>query len=167
MALHLIIIDLQAQCLSLQRRAPSYVCAAACGKIAHILRVTSELYHQKRKTNFCVRTDCLSFLAVLAYFEVGSYALARSCSWTNAGRGRESLPFGRRYHWPQVSDDWAASTLHAASGRLIPFNSNSPTGATFTAFSTFISTLGLMGICSGFASSQRREATLDTVPMAR
>ena len=26
-------------------------------------------------------------------------------------------------------------------GRLIPFNSNSPTGSTFTAFSTFVSTL--------------------------
>jgi hypothetical protein len=32
----------------------------------------------------------------------------------------------------------AAITLYAASGRLIPFNSNSPTGSTFTAFSTFV-----------------------------
>ena len=60
----------------------------------------------------------------------------------------------------------APTTLYAASGRLIPFNSNSPTGSTFTAFSTFISTRGLMRICPGLASSQRREATLDTVPMA-
>ena len=33
-------------------------------------------------------------------------------------------------------------TLYAASGRLIPFNSNSPTGLTFTALSTFVSTRG-------------------------
>ena len=37
-------------------------------------------------------------------------------------------------------DDEAATTLYAARGRLIPFNSNSPTGSTFTAFSTFVST---------------------------
>jgi hypothetical protein len=35
-----------------------------------------------------------------------------------------------------------------------------PTGSTFTAFSTFVSTLGLMRICPGLASSQSREATL-------
>ena len=35
-ALHLIAIDQEAQCFSLQRRAQSCVCAAACGKIAHI-----------------------------------------------------------------------------------------------------------------------------------
>ena len=40
------------------------------------------------------------------------------------------------------------STLYAASG-LIPFNSNSPTGSTCTAFSTFIKTLGLMRDLSG------------------
>ena len=51
-------------------------------------------------------------------------------------------------------------------GRLIPFNSNSPTGSTVTAFSTFVSTRALIRICPGLASSQRREATLDTVPMA-
>ena len=45
-------------------------------------------------------------------------------------------------------------------GRLIPFNSNSPTGSTFTAFSTFVSTRGLMRICPGLASSQSREATI-------
>jgi hypothetical protein len=38
----------------------------------------------------------------------------------------------------------AATTLYAARGRLIPFNSNSPTGSTFTAFSTFVSTRGLI-----------------------
>ena len=32
--------------------------------------------------------------------------------------------------------DTAANTLYAARGRLIPFNSNSPTGSTFTACST-------------------------------
>ena len=35
-------------------------------------------------------------------------------------------------------------TLYAAKGRLIPFNSNSPTGSTFTEFSTFINTRGLV-----------------------
>ena len=42
--------------------------------------------------------------------------------------------------------DTAASTLYAAKGRLIPFNSNSPTGSTCTAFSTFTNTRGLMSI---------------------
>jgi hypothetical protein len=46
------------------------------------------------------------------------------------------------------------TTLYAARGRLIPFNSNSPTGSTVTAFSTFVSTRGLIKICPGFASSQ-------------
>jgi hypothetical protein len=64
------------------------------------------------------------------------------------------------------SDGWAPITLYAARGRLIPFNSNSPTGSTCTAFSTFVSTLGLMRICPGLASSHRREATLETVPIA-
>jgi hypothetical protein len=45
--------------------------------------------------------------------------------------------------------------LYAARGLLIPFNSNSPTGSTFTAFSTFVSTLALMRICPGFASSHK------------
>jgi hypothetical protein len=49
--------------------------------------------------------------------------------------------------------------------RLIPFSTNSPTGSTFTAFPTFVSTRGLIKICPGFASSHSREA-LDTVPMA-
>jgi hypothetical protein len=56
--------------------------------------------------------------------------------------------------------------LYAARGRLIPFNSNSPTGSTFTASSTATSIRGLMSICPGLASSQKREATLKTVPMA-
>src|SRR5262249_12437910 len=60
----------------------------------------------------------------------------------------------------------AAITLYAAIGRLIPFNSNSRTGSTFTAFSTFINTRGLIRIWPGFASSHSREATLDTLPMA-
>ena len=62
--------------------------------------------------------------------------------------------------------DMAARTLYAARGRLIPFNSNSPTGSTVTAFSTAASTRGLMSICPALASSQSREATLDTVPIA-
>ena len=67
---------------------------------------------------------------------------------------------------PPSAYETAAMTLYAARGRLIPFNSNSPTGSTFTAFSTFISTRGLIRICPGLASSQSREATLDTVPIA-
>ena len=66
----------------------------------------------------------------------------------------------------QVADAAAATTLYAARGRLIPFNSNSPTGSIFTAFSTFINTRGLMRICPGLASSQSREATFERVPMA-
>jgi len=65
-----------------------------------------------------------------------------------------------------VAYERAAITLYAARGRLIPFNSNSPTGSTFTAFSTFVNTRGLMRICPGLASSHSREATFDTVPMA-
>ena len=42
--------------------------------------------------------------------------------------------------------DAVPTTLYAARGRLIPFNSNSPTGSTLTAFSTFINTRGLMRI---------------------
>ena len=41
----------------------------------------------------------------------------------------------------------APTTLYAARGRLIPFNSNSPTGSTFTALSTFVSTRGQIRIC--------------------
>jgi hypothetical protein len=106
-------------------------------------------------------------------------ALARRCA-ASQQRGYPSIAcmalatygFPRAVKWPsqrvrvaktQVS---AARTLYAANGRLIPFNSNSPTGSTFTAFSTFISTRGLMRICPGLASSHNREATLDTVPMA-
>ena len=65
-----------------------------------------------------------------------------------------------------ISRVTAPTTLYAARGRLIPFNSNSPTGSTSTAFSTFINTRGLMRICPGLASSHSREATLDTVPIA-
>jgi hypothetical protein len=67
---------------------------------------------------------------------------------------------------PQVLDDWTPTTLYAARGRLIPFNSNSPTGSTFTAFSTFINTRGLMRICPCSLSSQGGEATLESVPIA-
>jgi hypothetical protein len=70
------------------------------------------------------------------------------------------------YYPFQTLDGEAATTLYAAKGRLIPFNSNSPTGSTVTASSTFVSTRGLMRICPGLASSHSREATLDTVPMA-
>jgi hypothetical protein len=66
----------------------------------------------------------------------------------------------------QTLDGEAATSLYAARGRRIPFNSNSPTGSTFMASSTFVSTRGLMRICPGLASSQSRDATLDTVPIA-
>jgi hypothetical protein len=62
--------------------------------------------------------------------------------------------------------DVTPTTLYAARGRPIPFNSNSPTGSTLTAFSTATSTRALTSICPGLASSQSRDATLDTVPMA-
>ena len=39
---------------------------------------------------------------------------------------------------PHSAYEAAAMTLYAARGRLIPFSSNSPTGSTFTAFSSFI-----------------------------
>ena len=55
----------------------------------------------------------------------------------------------------QAPTETAPRTLYAARGRLIPFNSNSPTGSTFTAFSTFISTRGLIRICPGLASSHK------------
>ena len=59
---------------------------------------------------------------------------------------RFTVPVRLPYFRFQTLDDEAATTLYAASGRLIPFNSNSPTGSTVTAFSTFISTRGLMRI---------------------
>src|ERR1700752_181945 len=59
---------------------------------------------------------------------------------------------------PPRAYDTAATQLYPASGRLIPYNSNSPTGSTFTAFSTFVSPRGLIKICPGFASSHSREA---------
>ena len=48
--------------------------------------------------------------------------------------------------------------LKAIIGRRMPLRANSPTGSTVTAFSTFVSTRGLIKICPGFASSQSREA---------
>ena len=42
--------------------------------------------------------------------------------------------------------DLAATTLWAAKGRRIPLSANSPTGSTTTAFSTFVSTRGLIKI---------------------
>ena len=62
--------------------------------------------------------------------------------------------------------DLAESTLYAVNGRLMPLSLNSPTGSTVMAFSTAIKTRGLIKICPGLASSQSRDATLDTVPMA-
>ena len=66
-----------------------------------------------------------------------------------------------RFH---TLDNEAATTLYAASRRLTPFNSNSPTSSTSTAFSTFVSTRGLIKTCPGFASSHSR---CDKVATAR
>ena len=66
----------------------------------------------------------------------------------------------------QIFADTAESTLYAVKGRLMPLSLNSPTGSTLIASSTAIKTRGLMRICPGLASSQSRDATLDTVPMA-
>ena len=64
-----------------------------------------------------------------------------------AGGRKRSIALRRKHEGsPAHAQFTAAKTLYAARGRLIPFNSNSPTGSTFTAFSTFISTLGLMRI---------------------
>jgi hypothetical protein len=48
----------------------------------------------------------------------------------------------------------APTTLYAARGRLIPFNSNSPTGSTLTAFSTFVILAAL--IANGRIGYRRR-----------
>jgi hypothetical protein len=60
-------------------------------------------------------------------------------------KSRDAFTPLRKAQWQRYCET-APSTLYAARGRLIPFNSNSPTGSTFTAFSTFVSTLGLMRI---------------------
>ena len=83
----------------------------------------------------------------------GAFSRASSCSGDEAA-------------WPDTHAEMVASTLYAARGRLMPLSVNSPTGSTVTAFSTFVSTRGLIKICPGLASSQRREATLATVPIA-
>jgi hypothetical protein len=54
----------------------------------------------------------------------------------------------------------APSTLYAARGRPIPISANSPTGSTVKAFSSAISTRGLIRICPGLASSRSREADI-------
>src|SRR6185312_8950989 len=62
--------------------------------------------------------------------------------------------------------DLPASTLYATMGRRMPLIANSPTNSAFTIFSTAISTRALTKIWPGVASSQRRDATLETVPIA-
>src|SRR5262249_36271035 len=59
-----------------------------------------------------------------------------------------------------------STTLYAITGRRIPFSANSPTGSTATTCSTDCRTRGLTRIWAGLASSQRRDATLETVPIA-
>jgi hypothetical protein len=48
----------------------------------------------------------------------------------------------------------------------MPLSEKSPTGSTAMSFSTVIKTRGLIRICPDFASSQSRDAMLDTVPIA-
>ena len=59
-----------------------------------------------------------------------------------------------------------AMTLYVIIGRRIPLSANSPTCSTVTALSTASRTRGLMRIWPGLASSQSRDATFDTVPIA-
>jgi hypothetical protein len=125
-----------------ENNAPGTATAPLCGP------VYAERYLGRRDSHYQnVISLCGGWVGALNYFK--SY------------RGHQ---FVRRRSLPAY--EAAAITLYAARGRLIPFSANSPTGSTFTAFSTFVSTRGLMRICPGFASSHRRDATLDTVPMA-
>ena len=58
-----------------------------------------------------------------------------------------------------------STTLYAARGRLT-LQLELADRLDLYGISTFVSTRALMRICPGLASSQSREATLDTVPMA-
>src|SRR6516225_1401316 len=58
-----------------------------------------------------------------------------------------------------------ATTLYAVIGRRRPLSSNSPTGSTVIALSTASMTRGLIRIWPVLASSQRGNATLETVPI--
>ena len=95
----------------------------------------------------------------------GLRIISTSASGVNPFRSAKPVPYDRSsamltfatavawpLWWPEADayqgfDGEAATTLYAARGRLIPFNSNSPTGSTVTAFSTFVSTRGLIRIC--------------------
>jgi hypothetical protein len=94
-------------------------------------------------------------------FSPNSGHIAASQRIDAKGQTRTSISI----HAPQFVD-LAATTLCAARGRRMPLSANSPTGSTVTVSSTAISTRGLIRICPDLASSQRRDATLDTVPMA-
>src|SRR5215469_14418140 len=59
-----------------------------------------------------------------------------------------------------------ASTLYAVIGRRMPLRLNSPTSSMVMVLSTASMTRGLIRICPGLASSQSREATFETVPIA-
>src|SRR4029453_17144012 len=61
---------------------------------------------------------------------------------------------------------WWLTRCKPSSGDYCPLSEKSPTGSTLTAWSPAIKTRELIKICPGLASSQRRDATLDTVPMA-
>jgi class 3 adenylate cyclase len=79
-----------------------------------------------------------------------------SCSLRRWGHGW-LLPRTASLHGGRRDKEWGPDlktiTLYAAKGRRIPLRANSPTGSTFTAFSTFVSTLGLMRIWPGFAKA--------------
>ena len=80
--------------------------------------------------------------------------------------GEDILSFPRFIRSPLIRRHFAPTTLYAASGRLIPLSAKSPTGSTAIASSTAISTRELISICPGLASSHKRDATFDTVPIA-
>jgi len=141
------------------RHAPTTQASAVAGSAAQLAAgATARAGYQTWNASGAANGASQSFVSPAGRLQRGCrYALNNFKLYRgHQGVGRRSLP----------AYEAAAITLYAARGRLIPFNSNSPTGSTFTAFSTFVRTRGLMRICPGFASSHSREATLDTVPIA-
>jgi hypothetical protein len=91
----------------------------------------------------------------LAIFPKARLKYLTAPGYGSCGFGTRRRAIKRRLHPSQILDDAPATTLYAARGRLIPFNSNSPTDSTLTVFSTLVSTRGLISICPRFASSHK------------
>jgi hypothetical protein len=105
------------------------------------------------------RKSCAASRAVHPPFRVGRLRDPYSLKLlTSTQAAKPKCPIIRASRLRECGDH-----IVRARGRLIPFNLNSPTGSALTASSTAINTRGLVRICPGLASSQRREATLDTV----